>query len=213
MYVLALLYKRGLNIYLSQNRKTFSIQTLSLIEIKTEPECYSKREILELDYFSGSPDKIICEILLKLPSKSLFKCTTVCKSWSYMIQNSTFINSHISRTIRSNNQNDNNQLFMIQAQPNRDNPPFSEHTKLIIPFPSVPYKWRNLDLAINVLGTCNKFVCIIPCEFHHKDVKVIWNTCNRSKVCGSKVMIQVQMITRFWDFLYQPTHVKFRFGP
>lgn len=113
---------------------------------------------------------------------------------------------------------------MIQAQPNREwrygglfllhlaNPPFSEHTKLIIFFPSVPYKWRNLDLAINMLRTCNEFVCIIHCEFHHKDAKVIWNTFNRRFVDLPLVMIQVQMITSFWDFLYQPTHVKFRFG-
>lgn len=55
----------------------------------------------------------------------------------------------------------------------------SEHTKLISPYPSVPYKRRNVDLAVHVLGTCKGIVCFIHLQFCQKDAIVIWNPCIR----------------------------------
>nr|XP_011460736.1 PREDICTED: F-box/kelch-repeat protein At3g23880-like [Fragaria vesca subsp. vesca] len=41
------------------------------------------------------PEDIIQEIFLKLPIKSLLRCTTVCKSWLSLIKSSSFIDTHL----------------------------------------------------------------------------------------------------------------------
>ncbi|CAL2268672.1 unnamed protein product [Prunus armeniaca] len=62
------------------------------------------------------PEEVIHDILLRLPSKSLLKCTTVCKSWRSLIRSSAFIHTHLSHAIiKSNNQNDDAQLLLLQS--------------------------------------------------------------------------------------------------
>ncbi|CAL9003016.1 unnamed protein product [Prunus brigantina] len=59
---------------------------------------------------------VIHDILLRLPSKSLLKYTTACKSWRSLIRSSAFIHTHLSHAIiKSNNQNDDAQLLLLQS--------------------------------------------------------------------------------------------------
>ncbi|PRQ31098.1 putative F-box domain-containing protein [Rosa chinensis] len=58
---------------------------IAAIELKSEEG---------LDYF---PQEIISNILIRLPIKSLIKCTSVCKSWKSLIQNPSFIDAHLSQ--------------------------------------------------------------------------------------------------------------------
>ncbi|KAH0995119.1 hypothetical protein GBA52_018983 [Prunus armeniaca] len=129
------------------------------------------------------PEEVIHDILLRLPSKSLLKCTTVCKSWRSLIRSSAFIHTHLSHAIiKSNNQNDDAQLLLLVFQCNSvialgSQPFISEYSKLVNPF--VAYNELqgrpkdNLDLrvrTVKVVETCNGLVCL-----HHRLTTLIWN--------------------------------------
>ncbi|KAB2605458.1 hypothetical protein D8674_005175 [Pyrus ussuriensis x Pyrus communis] len=61
------------------------------------------------------PEAILREILLRLPIKSLGKCSAVCLSWRSLIQTSAFIHAHLSCAVQSSNQNDTDHLFLRNA--------------------------------------------------------------------------------------------------
>ncbi|PQM34583.1 F-box protein CPR30-like [Prunus yedoensis var. nudiflora] len=63
------------------------------------------------------PEEIVREILLRLPAKSLIRCTAVCKSWSFLIKRCNFIDAHLSRKLsfQSNHQIvDGCQLLLLE---------------------------------------------------------------------------------------------------
>ncbi|CAL8165908.1 unnamed protein product [Prunus armeniaca] len=115
------------------------------------------------------PEEVIHDILLRLPSKSLLKCTTVCKSWRSLIRSSAFIHTHLSHAIiKSNNQNDDAQLLLLQSS----NATLSLHWDRS---PSLVRRPKdNLDLrvrTVKVVETCNGLVCLL-----HRLTTLIWNT-------------------------------------
>nr|WRO64615.1 MYB transcription factor protein [Rosa persica] len=104
-----------------------------------------------------------------------------------MIQSYTFIKTHISRTIRSNNRKDYDHRLLIHAEPNGecrngsgllslhwDYPPFCEHTKLITPFEAS--EGISFNGRVDVIGTCNGLVCLVADDYHRESI-VIWNPC------------------------------------
>ncbi|PQQ14809.1 F-box/kelch-repeat protein [Prunus yedoensis var. nudiflora] len=69
------------------------------------------------------PEEIIQHILIRLPVKSLIKCTSVCKTWRSMIINQSFIRAHLSTTVDFANQNDVDLLLLhrISGSSSRNN--------------------------------------------------------------------------------------------
>lgn len=115
------------------------------------------------DYF---PEEFIHEILLRLPVKSLIKCSTVCKSWSSLIKSSAFVDTHLSLKLQSNRQNDDAQLLLLQGLTNEDqelyslhNPAIGESTMLIEPSSLVVPKGTPCPF-LDVIGTCNGLICM-----------------------------------------------------
>ncbi|PQQ19942.1 F-box/kelch-repeat protein [Prunus yedoensis var. nudiflora] len=144
------------------------------------------------------PQEIIHEILLRLPVKSLIKCTSVCKAWRSMIMNKSFIRAHISQI---NNMNDSH-LFLVHRVSGResstsshianvsevteevyslhyDNQAFDEYAK--IEFPIAP-KQEVLNEHLRVVGTCDGLICLaddMPCYCYNF---FIWNPAIRKLV-------------------------------
>lgn len=95
------------------------------------------------------PEAILREILLRLPIKSLGKCSAVCRSWRSLIQTFVSIHAHLSRTVQYGNQNNTDHLLLRNALAEKedathqvgelfslhwDNPAFGEYTKIPNPF-------------------------------------------------------------------------------
>ncbi|KAL6283264.1 hypothetical protein ACE6H2_014193 [Prunus campanulata] len=57
------------------------------------------------------PEEFIQQIVIRLPVKSMLKCTSVCKTWRSMIMNKSFIRAH-STTVDFANQNDVHLLLL-----------------------------------------------------------------------------------------------------
>ncbi|CAL9016684.1 unnamed protein product [Prunus brigantina] len=57
------------------------------------------------------PEEFIQQIVIRLPVKSMIKCTSICKTWRSMIMNKDFISAH-STTVDFANQNDVHLLLL-----------------------------------------------------------------------------------------------------
>lgn len=127
------------------------------------------------------PEEILQEILLKLPVKSLIRCTAVCKSWRSLIKSSTFVKNHLSHTIQSNHQNDVHTLLLHKKvregfySVNWDNPTFGEHINVANPFVDNNSALKKRDVWPWVVGTYNGLVCL---AYHDTSDPII--VCNPS---------------------------------
>jgi hypothetical protein len=70
------------------------------------------------------PVEIVTQILIRLPIKSIIISTSVCKTWKSLIQNPTFIPTHLHHSI--NNNNHHHLLFRLCQDGER--PPWSRAT-------------------------------------------------------------------------------------
>ncbi|XP_062014431.1 F-box protein CPR1-like [Rosa rugosa] len=162
---------------------------LAAIELKSEAR---------LDYF---PQEIISNILIRLPIKSLIKCTSVCKSWKSLIQNPSFIDAHLSHTVSCNNQNGTHLLLVHSVCSKRfcslfdrdfvrgekedlyslyyDNHGFDEYCKIELPS---DLEEIMLSSCFRVVGTCNGLVCLVDELGCHGYNLIIWNPCIRKFV-------------------------------
>lgn len=123
------------------------------------------------------PEEMVNGILLRLPVKSLVKCTAVCKSWSSLIKSSAFIGAHLR-------ENDDARLLLLNgATPTTvspfyclhwDNSEFGEYANLIAP--PINTDRNFVDYAI---GTCNGLVCLVVAA----SLLVLWNPLIRKYVC------------------------------
>ncbi|KAB2604118.1 F-box protein CPR30-like [Pyrus ussuriensis x Pyrus communis] len=122
------------------------------------------------------PEEIIHDILFRLPSKTLIRCTSVCKPWNSMIKNPSFIRTHLNRTINLNNQFGTH-LRLLHCVPGArcssdvnisvdepreeqfylhyDNHAFDEYCKL--EFPIFPREEMH-NKFLRVVGICNGLV-------------------------------------------------------
>lgn len=139
------------------------------------------------DYF---PKDIIQEILQRLPTKCLIKCTLVCKPWRSLIQSPSFIHSHLRRTIHSNNQNAAVGLLLLRAFAGNensalyslywDNSETGEHSKLVNPYPYIKEaifspSERVVVRDFHVVGACNGLVCLAVDFAYVGSQTIIWN--------------------------------------
>ncbi|KAL6291135.1 hypothetical protein ACE6H2_008645 [Prunus campanulata] len=144
---------------------------------------------------------IIQEILLRLPVKSVIKCTSVCKTWRSMIINQSFIRTHLSPTVHVNNLNDSHLFLIHRVAGTRsitvfhkaivddvqeevyslhyDNQAFDEYSK--VEFPIAP-KQELYDRHLRVVGTCNGLFCLADDIFRYGYNIFIWNPAIRKLV-------------------------------
>ncbi|PQP93578.1 F-box/kelch-repeat protein [Prunus yedoensis var. nudiflora] len=164
------------------------------------------------DVYSGSkkrtlsnplrlPEEIFDEILLRLPSKSVGRCSSVCKSWNSLVN--TFFRYHTR--YQSNNHHNEAQLLLLQFHDSwirsiinrrphalhRDNSACNLYTKLPNPFVACNKLTTCLRGAkqvedVTVVGTCNGLVCLVAGDDEIHFAASIWNPCIRKLVALPK---------------------------
>lgn len=130
--------------------------------------------------FDSFPREISEDIFLRLPIKSLIRCTAVRKSWRSVIKNPSFIRTHLSRRFNSNDQYDTQLLLLHGVSGGEtyglghsirfskdeiqefhslhyDNPAFDEYCKIKVPIVDKKKMWNP---CFRVVGTCNGLVCL-----------------------------------------------------
>ncbi|XP_021833901.1 F-box/kelch-repeat protein At3g06240-like [Prunus avium] len=126
------------------------------------------------------PEEIIQEILIRLPVKSLIKCTSVCKTWRSMIINQTLIRAHLSpqndidshlllvhrysvssteETIFFRNMALSKYEVIEVVTVHYDNQAFDEYSSKI-EFP-VAVQEKTCDSCNRVAGICDGLVCLV----------------------------------------------------
>uniref|UniRef100_A0A2N9HUK0 F-box domain-containing protein n=1 Tax=Fagus sylvatica TaxID=28930 RepID=A0A2N9HUK0_FAGSY len=126
------------------------------------------------------PDEIVTQILIRLPIKSIITSICVCKTWKSIIQNPTFISTHLHHSTTTNHL----LLFTISslsdqiyALHNDDDNDFTEHTRFDFLVDSF-----TINPRFRVVATCNGLVCLSDDIFGHTNQFYLWNPCVRKYV-------------------------------
>ncbi|XP_023918075.1 putative F-box protein At2g02030 [Quercus suber] len=152
---------------------------------KVSKSLFTKEEVAMWDFL---PPEILPNILLRLPTKSIVKFTSVCKTWRSLIRNPDFISAHLKLS------NHNQPLLLFRfcsdwlkdalSSMKRDthekevyklycdNQGFNEHTRFDFPFHT-----RGDGALFVVVGTCNGLVCVMGDGFWGRII--LWNPCVR----------------------------------
>ncbi|KAM5582702.1 F-box protein CPR1 [Rosa sericea] len=156
------------------------------------------------------PQEVITNILLRLPSKSLVICTSVCKSWRSMIKDSSFIGAHLSRIINFNNHHGTHLLLLHRFSSIRDqmssvhgvkeevcslhydNNAFDDCCEIGFQSPIADTEMHNE--CFRVVGVCNGLVCLaddLECYGYNF---LIWNPSIRRLVTLPKPGLTFQTV-------------------
>ncbi|KAL3632778.1 hypothetical protein CASFOL_025762 [Castilleja foliolosa] len=129
------------------------------------------------DYFC---EEITINILHRLPVKSLLRCTSVSKSWYYLITSPQFISSHLNFAAARKHKTPflllrrclgNSELYNVFS----DDDSFTPHTTLQFPF-------RSINPFFTIVGTCNGLVCLSDDRVYHTHTIILWNPCIRKSL-------------------------------
>jgi hypothetical protein len=103
------------------------------------------------------PDEIVTQILIRLPIKSIITSICVCKTWKSIIQNPTFISTHLHHSTTTNHlllftiSSGSKQIYALH---NDDDNDFTEHTRFDFLVDSF-----TINPRFRVVATCNGLVC------------------------------------------------------
>lgn len=126
-------------------------------------------------------DDIICEILARLPVKSLMRFRCVCKSWRALVAGSYFVKKHFLYQERGISHNTSRLLFSIDPPQSID----YEALKDLEEDGDGQFANRELHFPVRIpdystarkriVGSCNGLVCV---EIDGTGI-VLWNPCTR----------------------------------
>ncbi|KAF3951435.1 hypothetical protein CMV_022904 [Castanea mollissima] len=140
------------------------------------------------------PPEILTHVFQQLPIKSIVTCTSVSKKWKSLIQNPSFISTHLHHHSSSNNH-----LLLFRLCPNEDTicekherevytlyweEDFNEHTRFDSPFPA-----QSGSVILRVVGTCNGLVCLARDLLSYDSSYILWNPCVRKFTRTSKPIV------------------------
>ncbi|KAK6784819.1 hypothetical protein RDI58_018274 [Solanum bulbocastanum] len=137
------------------------------------------------------PKDVLVEILSKLPLKTLVQCTTICKSWYYIIINPNFISLHHNTYIntagrrpllfvRHFNMFDRVERYALhfddeELGDSSDADSFEEYLELKCPE-------RSRSEYLRIVGCCNGLICLSDDYDKFTDTVVLWNPIIRKHV-------------------------------
>ncbi|XVE80194.1 hypothetical protein DITRI_Ditri14bG0120100 [Diplodiscus trichospermus] len=117
------------------------------------------------------PLEVILEILKRLPVKSLVRCRSVCKTWNSLINNPSFISTHLQSAL---SEPDSHLFFLKLLKDDKekyflhfDNDDFDEFKQLHFPF-------NGCLPSFVVVGSCNGLVCL-SCSSQDALNLILWN--------------------------------------
>ncbi|KAM3693894.1 hypothetical protein ACJW31_07G019300 [Castanea mollissima] len=139
-----------------------------------------------LSTLDSLPHEILTNVFLRLPIKSIVKCTAVCKTWKSLIQNPTFISNHLHHSSNNNNNNNKHPLLLFRLCSSEkehyvlhfDNQDFNEYTR----FDDFPFQGPSFDGIFNVVGTCNGLIFLADDLYGYLCKFFLWNPCVRKFV-------------------------------
>lgn len=131
------------------------------------------------------PHELLYEILTKLPVKSLLRCTTVCKSWYFLITSPSFIATQLDFAlssyktknryllIRYYNRDEMKEDYSLRCD---DDETFCEQ------FSRVEFPFKCPIGYFRIVGSCNGLICLWDDLFSDSEGVILWNPSIRKSV-------------------------------
>ncbi|KAJ0561292.1 putative F-box domain, galactose oxidase/kelch, beta-propeller, kelch-type beta propeller [Helianthus annuus] len=118
------------------------------------------------------PPELIIDIFLRLPVKTLIRCTSVCKQWYVLIRNPNFSTSHFNSY---NNNNHDNQYILI-GNTNICHVVCDKTFQLMHTVQAPFHLSPNRKYSLNFIGSSNGLLCLAPgLEYTLGNDVYIWN--------------------------------------
>ncbi|XP_050247294.1 F-box protein At3g07870-like isoform X5 [Quercus robur] len=153
------------------------------------------KSITEEALWDSLPHEILTHVFLRLPIKSIITCTSVSKTWKSLIQNPSFISTHLLHS--SNNTNlllfrlcpkplvkavrqlkrigDEKEVYALHWD---DNTNFHQYTT----FDDFPFHGQSGTGVFRVVGTCNGLICLADDLNTYAYNFILWNPCVKKYV-------------------------------
>lgn len=129
------------------------------------------------------PPELIINILSRLPSKSLLRCLSVCKSWHSLISSSDFSTTHFQNFNQQNYRNIvrcclwtvKKEVYTVHLD--------DQHLSLVTPidFPFNLHRDEYGTIFFTLIGCCNGVICLYN-ERSIRNEILLWNPSIRRKV-------------------------------
>ncbi|KAI5662039.1 hypothetical protein M9H77_21362 [Catharanthus roseus] len=128
----------------------------------------------------GFPEELLIEILLKLPVKSIVRCTSVSKSWYKLITGPSFISFHLKKSVeKSHNlvrrckstQPRGTEYYSLHS----DDESFDIYSKFECRFPCSGDFFR-------LIGICNGLICLSDDQRSISKNIILWNPMIRKAI-------------------------------
>ncbi|XP_065623771.1 F-box protein At3g07870 [Quercus suber] len=152
------------------------------------------KSITEEALWDSLPHEILTHVFLHLPIKSIITCTSVSKTWKSLIQNPSFISTHLHHS--SNNKNlllfrlcpravkqlKRKEVYALHWDDNTTN--FHQYTS----FDDFPFHGQNgtgvlrNTGVLRVVGTCNGLICLADGIYTDAYYFLLWNPCVKKYV-------------------------------
>ncbi|XP_071725566.1 F-box protein CPR1-like [Rutidosis leptorrhynchoides] len=118
--------------------------------------------------------ELIIDIFIRLPVKTLIRCTSVCKSWYTLIRNPNFVISHFNSFINRYKHHDNG--YILFGSPNSCHLVFDTTFKLLSVIQTPFIVSPNHKSSLNFIGSCNGLLCLAPgLDYNLGNDVYIWN--------------------------------------
>ncbi|KAL4591305.1 hypothetical protein LXL04_004263 [Taraxacum kok-saghyz] len=132
------------------------------------------------------PDVLLPNIFIRLPAKQLAQMRCVTKSWNAILSQSSFIKSHLNRSIQSNNTDGIllafPHFFSFASKPFTAHPSRSPHLE-ITDFIKLPLNPQSNIARGMVIGCVNGLICFTYGSNHHSEYIRIWNPSLAEAIC------------------------------
>ncbi|XP_024985863.1 F-box protein CPR1-like [Cynara cardunculus var. scolymus] len=154
------------------------------------------------------PTELVIGILLRLPVKTLIRCTSICKSWYAIIRNANFVASHFNSN-GNYRQEYHDDGYLLFGGSNFCHIVCDRTFKLMHanepPFAVRPHR----SSSLNFVGSCNGLLCFAPrLEYNLGNDMYIWNPSIRTP----KKLLPSQFFDEFTDDRWIVSSLGFGYG-
>ncbi|KAL7586526.1 hypothetical protein Lser_V15G36590 [Lactuca serriola] len=118
----------------------------------------STQHFATMEKLSGD---VLSDIFIRLLAKQLAQMRSVCKSWNALLSQSSFIKSHLHRSVHNNHEfllfYENCETLQLDSEPFTAHPSTSPHVELT-DFIKLPATLQSR--GANVIGSVNGLICL-----------------------------------------------------
>ncbi|MFS7906382.1 putative F-box domain-containing protein [Helianthus anomalus] len=151
------------------------------------------------------PEELVFDILSRLPSKSLLRFRSVCKSWCSLISSSNFKSAHL-KTFNLSNPRNFIRHFDLMVDKEYCSVHFDDEALTMVPDTLIEFPFRFCNYCtlsfLRMIGCVNGVVCLFHgnCDTY-EDKIILWNPSIKKQLIVTPAMFNLGR-AQYWCLIY-----------